>query len=167
MKKVIITVSVMLIGFIGYGQKGIPGILDTAPFSYTDSARLQQSIDTSITVTKVYNDVKGALNGMAAGLKTTAGHVYQVLVYQQRINAIMWLILFMISSVFLLMGVISINTIYKNDDHFSSLKENIGIALFLVFGAIFVIALCHIDTVITGFLNPEYGAIKEITDMIK
>ena len=31
----------------------------------------------------------------------------------------------------------------------------------------FMIGLFHIDTIVTGFVNPEYGAIETIIDIVK
>lgn len=41
---------------------------------------------TSITFTKVYNDVKEGINGLAIALKEPAEHVYKIFVKQQLIE---------------------------------------------------------------------------------
>ena len=53
---------------------------------------------------------------------------------------------------------------------YDSYPTGLGVVrvLQLCFGLTFVIiGICNIDTIITGVINPEYGAIQEIIDMIK
>ena len=43
----------------------------------------------------------------------------------------------------------------------------IVIAGCLIFTIPLLMGIAHLDVIITGFYNPEYGAIKEIKELIK
>ena len=105
-------------------------------------------VDTSSTFKQVYSDVKQGLVGLAAGLKVGVEHVYKVLVKQQVVLAISWL-LYLISLIpigfILYKGGVKIYA-YCDDDN--------------------PMGLFHMDIIVTGFVNPEYGAIKEIINLI-
>ena len=131
--------------------------------------------DTSaITFSKVYNDVKEGIAGLATALKAPAEHVYEILVRQQIIYSLIHLIVLLIGLIGLILTwkyILWINT-PKADDKNSRVyyDENwaffpaiLGIISIIMFG----IGLINIDVIFTGFLNPEYGAIKDIINFIK
>ena len=138
-----------------------------------------QLVDSAkLTTMKVYTDVMSGLSGLAKGLKTTAEHVYVILVKQQVVNAISSLIFDLLISVLTLLFFRGFFKNYKRisdskDDWFrDSLEDHFGLVGYLVFGIILgvitIIALAaNMGEIITGFVNPEYGAIKDIFHFIK
>lgn len=108
--------------------------------------------------------------GLAAGLKVGAEHVYQVLVKQQIVKSIIWLLIAIISGFF----VGNWFKAYKNkteewtdnyeDVTFIGVVRGLQICLGLV---LLVASIINIDVIVTGLINPEYGAIKEIINFVK
>lgn len=119
-----------------------------------------------VTKTQVYNDVKAALVQLSAALQVSADHVYKVLVRQQRVEAIT--ALSTIGSLFLI-SILTLIWLRSNDGQ-DLVDKSDGVA-YLLFIIPFVLTLCvclfFIDTVMTGFFNPEYGALKEILRIIR
>lgn len=133
-----------------------------------DSLKASPLADSAkVTFSKVYEDVKTGMAGLAAGLKVGVSHVYEVLVKQQLVMAItycLWLP-FGIGLIFLFIKA------YRHLDANDRFDEP-GRALFLIFGGILsmvplVIFMCNMDTIVTGFVNPEYGAIRDIINFVK
>jgi len=127
---------------------------------------------TEVTFSQVYNDVKGALSGVSDALKVGAEHVYEILVRQQLINSITHLIVILILS---LSSYLGLKYVYKNMYTIDKLGDKefnegvIPVAIICAFLFVFAIinACIHTETILTGFLNPEYGAIMEIKSFIK
>jgi len=141
--------------------------------------------DTSaVTFSKVYNDVKEGIAGLATSLKAPAEHVYEILVKQQVVNATTSLIFCVFM---LLLGCILFYTGYRiyvnynenynriNDYKFGhrryDMDEGYWTIFLIVGGIIFAVGLIGLTveskSIITGFFNPEYGAIKDIISFIK
>ncbi len=122
-------------------------------------------IDTSSNFHAIYNDMKDGIVAMAKALKVGAEHVYYVLVKQQIVYSIVWTIV-LLSSLFILMNALKA---VKNNE----IQENITllgvirVIQFMIGGIFFIVGIYHIDTIVTGFINPEYGAIQEIIKMVK
>jgi hypothetical protein len=131
---------------------------------------LQVTTDTpTVTWSKVYNDVKGALNGLASGLKVGTEHVYAVLIKQQLVSSIVYLITLIISIIVSIFLVKYIKALVKTaEDAYDDFGYYFLCILFgIIILIMFIISICHMESMITGFINPEYGAIKEIIDKIK
>jgi hypothetical protein len=145
-------------------------------------------VDTSSNFRMMYNDVKSGIAGLASALKIGAEHVYIVIVKQQVVHAVSNLIL-----VLILMGLAYflynqsrktykahlVQCGYKEGDKSSNNNIDLddsakGVAS-VILGVLSAIALiCGIgvfctsyDTIIMGFINPEYGAMKDIMDFVK
>lgn len=117
---------------------------------------------------KMYDDIKEALVGLSGALKVGTEHVYKVLVKQQMVNSVMYIILGLIS-IFLLNNFIKA---YKSDEEWADFDNPTGIGVIRVLQAILGLVLCfmsliNIDLIMTGLINPEYGAMKEIISWIK
>lgn len=129
---------------------------------------LTQQDSTKIKLTKevIYNDAKAALKQLGDALKVGAEHVYMVLVKQQVVNAIAWSVPFVVGILLLLQFAYSFT---HADWREYGWNRHATLALFTIaFSLISLgVGLGHLDIIITGFVNPEYGAIKEIMDMIK
>ncbi len=119
------------------------------------------------TFTKVYEDIKEGLTGLASGLKVGVTHVYAVLVKQQVVRSVTYVILYLILSI---TGIVLIRKSYNILKENDSDTEGLGIFLGIAGGVVTVIVLIlftfTIDNTVTGFLNPEYGAIKEIISFV-
>lgn len=121
-----------------------------------------------VTFSKVYKDVTESLTGLAEGLKVGATYVFEVLVKQQLVNSITYLILILLS--FFL--IINWFKAYKSTEEWSGKEAPTGL------GVVRTIQLClgsatliwmifYINNIITGFVNPDYGAIQEIINFTR
>jgi hypothetical protein len=128
-----------------------------------------KEIDTSSTFKVMYSDFKYGITALAASLKVGAEHVYEVLVKQQIVYSIIWTIVLIIGIVFISIWLYR----YKDDkEEWEDRASVTGIGVFRtmqVFVGIllFIFGILHIDTIITGFINPEYGALKDVIDMVQ
>ena len=127
-----------------------------------DPLHLFDSTKRSATFDSVYKDVKGALATMADGLKITVDHLWGVLVYQQRLEAIMWLIITVITIIPIL-GSFKYYRKKISDDYGDLNKDGWLMVFLMIVSAVMIISVaCNIENMIQGFFNPEYGALKEI-----
>jgi hypothetical protein len=109
----------------------------------------------------LYQDVKGALKQLSEALAVGAEHVYGVLVKQQVVEAITWLIF----NIFALLIVIFLWIMFaRNDD--KDRDEWWGLPFTFQLLQLVLLAFT-LDNIMMGFYNPEYGAIKDILDVIK
>lgn len=125
-----------------------------------------------ITFTTVYNDVKGAVSALAEGLKVGAEHVYTVLVKQQTVSAIIWLMYFVLCIPFSLLIYKAMKWAWKIDEPVKQFDTREGSIIAIAFGCSIILlmwisAIVKLPVIFTGFFNPEYGAIKEIMNLIK
>lgn len=127
-----------------------------------------QQDSTQVTMSQVYNDFKSALEGAADALKVGAEHVYEVMITQQVINSISWLIADVV--------LITICTILWKIFHRSAMEMKANeddeyMFCYAIPGSISIIVLILIlssmSTVLTGLLNPEYGAIMDIKSFVQ
>lgn len=125
-------------------------------------------IDTSSNFKTIYTDIKTNIGALASALKVGAEHVYYVLVKQQIVNSIVWLI-FAIIVGFILRGMIKYTKwcIAEQID-----EDDFGLVAGLLFGWIgtgfaIICVLFNLDVIVTGIVNPEYGAIMDIINFIK
>lgn len=115
-----------------------------------------------VTSAQIHQDVKTAINTLATELKVTADHVYGVLIRQQMINAIRIII---IDALLLIFSIIWIIVCVKNTD--TDLAK-ITMAATAISSMITVIVMTGtLPSMLTGFANPEYGAIQDIMKMIR
>lgn len=146
MKKVLSLIMAMTFLFVSYAQK-----TDSLPIP--DTAKL--------TLGKVYSDVKAGINGLAQSLKVPATHVYGVMVKQQTVSAITWLIV----DIFLFLVALFFAIVWGID---KSEDKNEWWGVPVVFFCIFLIFIFfNLSDIIGGLINPEYGAIKEIISFVK
>ena len=150
-------------------------------------SKVQQSVlesipdSSALTFKEVYSDIKSGLGALGSALKVGSEHVYEVLVKQQFANSITSLSLIIISLIVL---TILIKQGSKNLKIHSDLGKNerywhiddsrfgtIGSILFVfagLLGILIMVGICaNFNNLVTGFVNPEYGAIKEVLKVIK
>lgn len=120
---------------------------------------------TKVTWSQVYQDFKGALSGAADALKTGSEHVYEVLVRQQVVSSISWVIVYIVLAIATYTTWrIVIRVVSNNEDQ--DLEPLYIVPSFMTIITIVIVCLTIITTV-TGFVNPEYGAIKEVREFIR
>ena len=139
---------------------------------------------TAVTFSKVYNDVKEGITGLATALKAPAEHVYTILVKQQVVNATtsltVCIFMLLLGSILFYTGYkiyVNYNETYnKNNDYKPGYRrydmdEGYWLIFIIVGTIIFIGGLIGLTveskSIITGFFNPEYGAIKDIIGFIK
>ena len=117
-----------------------------------------------------YPEVKNGLNILAKELKTSVNNVWDIIVKQQIIYSIAYLILF-ITSLFLWFKFSKAFIICKSelDENGKSIPDNV--LLCIVLGSLAVvnsiISGYHVVPMLTGFFNPEYGALETIIQTSK
>ena len=130
---------------------------------------IPDSVD--LTMNMVYQDIKEGINALALGLKVTAEHVYGVLVTQQIVNSIMWLVvdlLLIVVSLIMLKITFSRDGKYINNSGTDITAKGAWLTGTILMAVLTIaIILGSLTIVITGFVNPEYGAIQEILTVIK
>lgn len=129
-------------------------------------------VDTSSTFKMLYSDIKTGLGALAAGLKVGTEHVYEVLVRQQIVNSIVFLILGLLGiyMIFNYINKYKTNEIWLDTTSYTDTPTMLGVVRTIQLGVGFILAgivIAHLDVIVTGFINPEYGAIKEIISFIK
>lgn len=157
MKKLIILLFATMVVTSSFSQK-----LDSIPLPDT----------TKLTLGKVYSDIKAGINGLSQSLKVPASHVYNIMVRQQITQSISELIFVVI---FIVLSLITYKIATKSYNLYNVKKDEdlIGITIicYAAFALITIITICsfwnNYASIVTGFTNPEYGAIKEIISFVK
>lgn len=142
--------------------------------SIKDSAvQSVKEVDTSSTFKAMYSDFKQGIVALASSLKVGAEHVYGVLVRQQVVYAIVYLALSIIGFILILNWIKK----YKDDkekwkigNSYDETPTGLGLlrSIQIVVALVMIgIGVCNIDLIMTGFINPEYGAIQDVIEMVK
>lgn len=123
-------------------------------------------IDTSSNFKMIYTDIKSNIQALSSALKVGAEHVYEILVKQQIVNSIVWLIFSVLCIICIIIFIKVIMLASKNNWNNDG---TIGFVFVAGIGCIIFLIIClaHIDIIVMGFVNPEYGAIKEIINFVK
>ena len=144
--------------------------------SAQDSLAVKSVIPPTVAdqVNQVVDNVSNKVVALAEALKVPAEKVFIVMVKQQFIVALSESFSL---SIFFIIFLLSILTLlnknsheYNYDDKFRDFNARgyITLMLSIIFGAIFTVNLfTSSDAILTGFFNPEYGAIQEIIEMIR
>lgn len=111
---------------------------------------------------KYTEKIESAIISLAETLKTPVEHVYNVLIKQQFIRSITLTAVLVLYLILLIIGV-KMGFHSKVDCCDGNIYSIAGVFAFLAsFLAFLVMLLGSIPTIVTGFINPEYGALKEI-----
>lgn len=157
------------VSFAADTAKADPATIDTA------------TLNAKKIFTQVYGDVKSGIAGLASALKVGSEHVYHVVTKQQTANSIIYI---SIALVLLIASKITYNHARNNNNAWKTFsKENptadrtddssgVSAVIYTVatigLGIACATTLCiNMQTIVIGFANPEYGAIKEIISFIK
>lgn len=139
----------------------ITGILIAVFISSNLSA---QSDSTDITKREVYDDIKSALREAGEALQVGSEHVYEIFIKQQYVKAVRGLIIIMITIIllfFLYKYTLYINKLYKEEKDITG--EGIVYFIYIILVILmFMVSIKVSNHILTGFINPEYGAIQEI-----
>ena len=137
-------------------------------FAVNAESNVVSNDSTALTLNKVYEDVKEGIQGLAVALKAPAEHVYEIVIKQQVVKSVSYLTTWLI----LLLPLFTINWWLKKIRNSTYANEDGWIAGLVFLGlipvCISIIGLAVTSSeIITGFVNPEYGAIKDIMSFIK
>jgi len=131
--------------------------------SLTAYAQTDSTLVTNTTAEKLIDKysakVEAAIVSLAENLKQPVEHVYKILVKQQVVSAWIWLII----NITVLILIIVLWRLWANDEDRGEWVQ--APVILTVIGAVVIFASLHI--IITGFLNPEYGALQDIIMIIK
>lgn len=143
-------------------------------FAFTSSfVMANEAPDTVQTDFKhvVYKDVKDVIKSLADALKVGTDHVYGVLIKQQIVNSIVYILLFIIGIICVVIcakQATKVSTDNYGDVDSSGIFPLICSTVLGIVGLILLfIGLINLDTTVTGFINPEYGAIVKIIEILK
>lgn len=130
------------------------------------------TIDTSSLYKQIYGDVKVAISGMADALRVGAEHVYEVLVKQQFVNSISNIVAIIGMILLLIMFYKAILYSYpKIDEDKDTFYDFIFVSSTILGSITFILFIVFfsytIPETVTGFVNPEYGAMKELITWVK
>jgi uncharacterized membrane protein YidH (DUF202 family) len=140
-----------------------------------DSAKYVTNSNVEKLADKYIDKISTSLAALAQGLKQPAEHVYKVLVRQQVVQSISFL-------VFPILAIICVCLIIKYGakskwQEFSSYKNNeadawnkaatITLISSILLGVFILITCLLFNIIIQGFFNPEYGAIQSIISVFK
>ena len=151
MKKIILLFFALLLTSAIFAQSSDP---------QQDTAKLTKEV--------LYEDVKAVVKQIADALKVGTEHVYSILVKQQIVKSIVWLIVGAIPTLLLIVFGKSVWTWARDNSKESDGFSGFVAFLFYMFTIVpMIIFMFHLDVIVTGFVNPEYGAITQIMNMIK
>lgn len=134
--------------------------------SLIDLSKIDTSAGNVTEKNIIYDGVKDFMMATASSLKVTVSHVYEILVKQQVVKSITYVVFFVFG---LILTWVIYTIIIKTD--FDD-GDNAGMVLLLILLItidliLFGFTLGNMNMIITGFVNPEMGAIYEIMDYIK
>jgi len=156
----------------------VVGEFSRAADTLTVDGKKYTAVDTSkLNWNTVYADTKEALKGIGAALKVGSEHVYAIVVKQQVTESIIYLIT---DIILLLMAYIFWRLFLKDYRRFSiredpwytdEIADHTTTILYLLLGLVciagaIIVLLGTLRSIVIGFTNPEYGALKDIMEMI-
>jgi hypothetical protein len=127
-------------------------------YTQTDSTLVTNTTAEKL-IDKYSAKVEAAIVSLAENLKQPVEHVYKILIKQQIVRAWVWA---SVNGVIFLLTILLWILWLQDDDR----DEWWGLPTFITFILVGFIATT-LPTVFTGFLNPEYGALQDIIQMIK
>ena len=123
-------------------------------------------LDTSSTVKEMYHDFRNGITALAEALKVAVEPVYKVLVMQQIVHSVMYLL---IVCILCFVPLIWFKKVRLWADERNGQQEGVWLlwvissVLPMIAGVILFFATA--TTILTGFINPEYGAMQDIVKM--
>ena len=150
MKKFIIILMLSLVSFVTVKAQ--------ASDTITNISETERLID------KYTQKAAIAIEGLSEAIKVPAKHVYSVLVKQQVIYAWSWVLVSSTGLLFMIFGLLLLyNATYREE-----FLQITGFMFAVTFGIVFLIGIIGVAVDgLSGFLNPEYGAMMDIVRMFK
>jgi len=146
-------------------KKSVVETVDSTKKAIVETAN---AVDTSRLSKQVYGDVKQALVGIASALKVGVEHVYKVLVVQQIVKSITWFILLLIPTIlFVIFKKRCYDWCKENSDDSDGISWLVYAGIWIAWLVSSGVGIGHLDTIVTGFVNPEYGALQDILNFIQ
>lgn len=168
MKKAIITLIISLFSLSPVSaQSGIISAAKNAAIEVVDSTKEAiNELDTSSNFKMVYEDARAGLIGLAKALKVGVEHVYVVLVRQQLVKSITGTFIIGLLVLFAVLFFTNLKKAEEAGRDSYYIKAAIFGFLSFVF-LLYVLMSGTIPEVVTGFVNPEYGAMESIFNFVK
>ena len=140
-------------------------LLSTVSFANTTT----QSDTTKLSPREIYTDAKEAIKQLGSALKVGAEHVYTVLVRQQVVHSITNCLIYIFLFITIRFMVVRFYRYARVEYEGSFPDPGVFFGTFFLtcitlWASIYFIT--SVEVTITGFVNPEYGALKSIVDMI-
>jgi len=153
MKKILTVLAIVLFSTIGYSQ------IDST--SYVTDSNVEKLVD------KYSAKIEATIVSLAEQLKQPAEHIYKIMVKQQVVNSIAWLIIGLLCISTAFTRKFWLNRIEKEQD--DDMGWVMGLILLCIVPSMIGITVLIVqsETIVTGFINPEYGAIQDIINLIK
>ena len=186
MKKVIIGLLFFLtLSIVGYSQtkESTANVVVQTVQNVDTAANVIKDGIANINVTgtkaeafidKYSGKLEAAFVSLAKSLKTPVEHIYKVLVTQQVVKASIFIIadilLIVLSIIFSIWFGKTVNYYSKQKDDWSDYEGPCIILCATTIVCIIAAVGCtfgSLSTVVTGFINPEYGAIMDILQFIR
>jgi|688.fasta_scaffold403713_2 hypothetical protein len=120
-------------------------------------------LDSTSLGAEIYKEVKSIIIGLAKALGVGVEFVWDILVRQQRVYAIIGIIA--ILSTFFVSRFLfkKANTLYTEE----GMSTPAPIFLYIVALVLIGLNTTHLYATVTGLINPEYGALQEILTYLK
>jgi hypothetical protein len=147
-------------------EKTLNSISETADSIKKDVSDGIATVDTSSLYRTIYEDAKSGLKGIADALKVGAEHVYIVIVKQQVVKAVTWLIFILLQIPLGVLVYVGGKKLFAYCDKGNPLPVFYTIFIGGTPIVLLIIGLCHLDVIVTGFLNPEFGAMEQIMEWV-
>lgn len=130
--------------------------------------------DTVSTTDEVFKIIDGVTERVSAGvaalsksLEVPAKHVYRVMVKQQIVTSITWLIVLVVGLFGLSTGISLWNTGTEKSRDSDAVENIMGGIMIAVSIIMTIFGILNIETIVSGIVNPEYNAIIEIMNFLK
>jgi uncharacterized membrane protein YcjF (UPF0283 family) len=117
------------------------------------------STEVNSIVDNVFDKTSEAVKELSQALKVPAEHVYSILVKQQLTRSYVWTFI----NSFLLLACIVLWIFWIRDLENKEDWWGLPVTTSVIFIIIFI---SSVGTIATGFINPEYGAIREIMNIL-
>lgn len=146
---------------------------------YGDSKDATKTVysDSKELVKELYADGKSlglkledGLKSLAQGLKTTSIKAWEILVLQQRVWSLCYLSVTILSLIISYRFTKQFGKMQTDVTETGDVKESnitMTIILGLVSVSLLIASMLHFEKMVTGFVNPEFGAIRTLFEIIQ
>jgi hypothetical protein len=169
-----LTIFAFIIGIMVFVEPISAKTVDSIPSVITEVQEYVTNSNAEKLFDKYTDKLSTAIVGLAEILKVPATHVYGILIKQQYVLAYIGLFIFFITLLFIILSLkYALNIDDWDDGSVKKNKPTCSLGFFIAFGIIGIIfLLCFFighypEDIFQGFINPEYGAIKDIVNFIK